>query len=96
MVFAMQLKDLLDDLNIREINRLPAHFTARRSARTAFPETLLSEITDYSFSLNGIWSIHWSPDLEHRAEGFQDPAFDVSAWQTISLPATFEMHKRIF
>lgn len=91
MVFAMQLKDLLDDLNIREINRLPAHFTARRSARTAFPETLLSEITDYSFSLNGIWSIHWSPDLEHRAEGFQDPAFDVSAWQTISLPATFEM-----
>lgn len=87
----MQIRDLLDDLNIRAINKLPPRFTVRRSASVDFPQGLLSEIGDYSLPLDGEWSFHWSPDLDHLPEGFEDPAADLSTWDTITLPATFEM-----
>ena len=86
----MNLESLLNDLNIRAIHKLPSHFTARRSASPDFPQGYLSEITDYTLSLNGEWSFHWSPDLNHLPEGFETPSYDHSGWDKITLPATFE------
>ena len=87
----MNIKTLLDDLSIRALHKLPSHFTARRSASLTFPEGYLSEIEDYSLSLNGEWFFHWSPDLEHLPDGFEMPDFDHTNWAKITLPATFEM-----
>ena len=87
----MDIEALLDNLNVRAIHKLSPHFTARRSASQDFPQGYLSEINDYSLSLNGEWSFHWSPDLHHLPGGFEMPAYDHSGWDKITLPATFEM-----
>ena len=87
-----QLSNLLNDPAIFGIRKLAPHFTARRSAETKFPEGLLSEIQDYSISLNGEWSFHWSPDLEHLPENFEQIEYSVADWKKLRIPATFEMN----
>ena len=88
----MKLSASLNDPAIFGIRKLSPHFTARRSASAEFPDGFLSEIKDYSISLNGIWAFHWSPDLEHLPEGFEQPGYSVNNWKKIELPATFEMN----
>lgn len=89
---AAELSALLNNPSVFGIRKLEPHFTARRSASTKFPDGLLSEIQDYSVSLNGDWAFLWSPDLEHLPEGFEQPDYSVDGWKTLPLPATFEMN----
>lgn len=43
-------------------------------------------------SLNGVWRLHWAPDLDSRPEGFEHPDFDVSDWDEIPVPAHLQLH----
>ncbi len=42
-------------------------------------------------SLNGAWSFNWVRSPADRPVGFEAPGYDVSAWDTISVPSNWEM-----
>ncbi|MDE7411190.1 MAG: DUF4981 domain-containing protein [Paramuribaculum sp.] len=44
----------------------------------------------YYQSLNGKWKFHWTKNVANRPQGFQEPAFDVSAWDEINVPGNWE------
>ena len=47
----------------------------------------------WSQSLNGNWSFKYLPGLDAGADAqFTAPGFDVSRWQTIAVPANWELH----
>jgi len=47
----------------------------------------------WSQSLNGNWSFKYLPGLDAGADvQFNAPGFDVSRWQTIAVPANWELH----
>lgn len=47
----------------------------------------------WSQSLNGSWSFKYLPGLDAGADAqFTTPGFDVSRWQTIAVPANWELH----
>jgi beta-galactosidase len=50
------------------------------------------ELSPWYASLNGSWSFNWSPNPAERPVGFFDPAFDVSAWDEIPVPANWQLH----
>ncbi len=43
-------------------------------------------------SLNGDWSFHWSPNPAQRPQDFYLPDFDVSTWDSIPVPANWQLH----
>ena len=43
-------------------------------------------------SLNGEWRFHWSPNPAQRPVEFFRPDFDVSSWDTIPVPANWQLH----
>ena len=42
--------------------------------------------------LNGAWSFHMAPTPAETPAGFESPAFDVSAWESISVPLSWQMN----
>lgn len=44
----------------------------------------------YYLDLNGTWSFHYATDCDDAPEGFEDPAYDVSAWESITVPANWQ------
>ncbi len=64
--------------------------------RMPFPDTasairLPREQSPFHFSLNGDWKFHWAPNPGVRPEEFYAVTFDDSAWDTILVPANWEM-----
>lgn len=55
---------------------------ARRGAERKSP---------YFRSLNGDWRFHWSENPDERPAGFHRPDYDVSGWETIPVPANWEI-----
>lgn len=41
----------------------------------------------YVLDLAGAWRFHWSGSEARAPEGFQDPAYDVTRWETVSVPS---------
>lgn len=75
-LYAAELPDWQDP-GIIEANRLPMRATF---------------VTDQqkTLSLNGIWKFNFCQSVSDRAAGFQDIAFDDSAWGTIPVPGLWE------
>jgi beta-galactosidase/beta-glucuronidase len=42
-------------------------------------------------SLNGEWRFHWDANPAIAVQGFEDPAFDVSGWDTIPVPSNWQL-----
>ncbi|MFI5756417.1 glycoside hydrolase family 2 TIM barrel-domain containing protein [Streptomyces sp. NPDC051569] len=45
----------------------------------------------YHRSLNGTWRFHWAENPDARPTGFQDPDYDDSGWDHITVPSNWEM-----
>jgi len=43
-------------------------------------------------SLNGDWSFNWSVNPDQRPADFFRPDFDISSWDTIPVPANWQLH----
>lgn len=69
--------------HVLQINREPA-----RAAFIPFGVTK----GDRSISLNGDWHFHWSPTPDGRVSGFEQPGFDDSQWDVLSVPAVWEVN----
>ena len=80
-----------EDPQVNGINRLPM-----RSTFFAYESEALARTGDRSasaryLSLNGEWAFDWVKTPAERPAGFQDPAYDVSRWDTIEVPGNWEL-----
>ncbi len=44
----------------------------------------------YYLDLNGQWSFHWTENCDTRPKGFEAPDYDVSEWDSITVPANWQ------
>ncbi len=56
------------------------------SARKVLPEN-----STYWKSLDGQWRFHWAPTPDARPKNFYEPAFDVSSWDNIDVPSSWNI-----
>ena len=68
--------------------RLPAHadFTAFRSE-----EELAAGETSLRYSLDGFWRFHYSEKPSDAPDGFWQPDYDLSGWDSIRVPAHIQL-----
>ncbi|MBJ6367009.1 glycoside hydrolase family 2 TIM barrel-domain containing protein [Snuella sedimenti] len=80
------------DPQVSGINRLPSKATSY-----SYPNESLALKNDKNSSgryklLNGDWKFYWAPVPEGVPNNFQEPTFDDSSWNTIPVPANWELH----
>ena len=80
--------DRLADPSFFAENRLPAH-----SDHIAYADAMemADGVSSLRRSLNGLWYFHYARNLAARPEGFEQPSYDVSGWETIRVPAHWQM-----
>lgn len=71
-----------------EINREPVRATYTPYANDAEAATGESSRV---VSLNGRWKFYWAPTPEKRPSNFFEPAYDVSAWDEIVVPGSWQL-----
>lgn len=49
------------------------------------------ESSPYYKTLNGIWKFHWVADPKDRPQDFYQTGYNVSAWDDIKVPATWQI-----
>lgn len=74
----------------------------REERRTAFSSfdtlesalKILPEFSERTISLDSdtAWKFKWSPDPASRPVGFEKPSYDVSAWETIKVPCSWQAY----
>lgn len=52
---------------------------------------LVMEDSPYYMTLNGTWKFHWVADPKDRPQSFYEPDYDVSQWDNIKVPATWQI-----
>ena len=57
------------------------------SARKVLPEN-----SAYWQSLNGDWKFNWAPNPDERPKNFYETTFDVSAWDNIPVPSSWNIY----
>lgn len=78
----------LYDPRVFQVNRLDAFSDHAVYFNVAEADSNKSSLTQ---SLNGVWKIHYAPDLEGRTEGFEAADFDASGWADIPVPGCLEL-----
>lgn len=78
---------LLQNPEVFQLHRLPPH-----SDHQWFKNAAEAACGRSSFkkSLNGSWRFHFARTLKNMPRGFEQPDFDVSAWDFIEVPGHFE------
>ena len=79
-----------NDLNISGVNKETACQTAIPFADEGQALRLSIEESPYYQTLNGTWKFHWVADPEKRPKDFFKPDYDVSDWDNIKVPATWQ------
>ena len=71
----------------------------RRAAFSSFDTLesalkILPEFSERTISLDSdtAWKFKWSPDPASRPVGFEKPSYDVSAWETIKVPCSWQAY----
>lgn len=80
-----------NDLNISGVNKETACQTAIPFADEGQALRLSIEESPYYQTLNGTWKFHWVADPEKRPKDFFKPDYDVSDWDNIKVPATWQI-----
>ena len=67
-------------------------FDTKEEALSIFPDGDTERIRSLNAPLDApdAWRFYWSKDPASRPAGFQDPAFDVSVWETINVPSSWQ------
>lgn len=81
-------KHYIENEQVISENKLEAHasFTSFTSEKEA-----LNNNPEYFKSLDGIWKFNWVRNPKDRPTTFMDPSEDVSNWDTIKVPANWEV-----
>ncbi|MGD8777897.1 MAG: glycoside hydrolase family 2 TIM barrel-domain containing protein [Ignavibacteria bacterium] len=77
---------------VYQINREPAHlsFIHYPDARSALVDNDLEVTSPYHKSLDGKWKFNWSKNPAERPADFYKTDYDVSKWDDIKVPATWQ------
>lgn len=80
------------DLQVNAINRFPlhSHFFAYENRDAALKENMKG--SDNYLSLNGTWKFKWVKNADERPTNFFSPTLDDSAWDTMQIPAIWELN----
>ena len=62
-------------------------FQDKETARKVLPEN-----SAYWQSLNGTWKFHWVKTPEERPKSFYETSFDVSAWEDVPVPMSWNIY----
>ena len=73
-------------VNKEEAVQIAIPFTDEQQAMN-----LTIEESPYYKTLNGIWKFHWVADPKDRPQDFCKPEYDVSQWDNIKVPATWQI-----
>lgn len=76
---------------VNEINRLPmrSSFFAYESQEAAVRND--RQASQRFMSLSGEWAFRWAKNPSQRPKGFHNPGFDLSGWDTITVPGNWEL-----
>jgi len=77
--------------SIFRVNKEPAHSTIMPCEKFSKAAKGKWQKSKYYKLLNGKWKFKWSPDPSVRPAGFYDPAYDVCAWDDISVPGNWQL-----
>jgi len=73
------------------INKEPAHATLVPYADAESAARCDRSASSFRRSLNGSWRFHVDPNPASAVQGFEQPAFDDSAWDDIPVPANWQL-----
>ena len=76
---------------ISGVNKEAAHQTAIPIAGEGTSINQAIEESPFYKTLNGTWKFHWVADPETRPKDFYLPDYDVSSWDNIKVPATWQI-----
>lgn len=79
------------DQSVSGVNKERANTIAIPFADEKLAKNLPIENSPYYRTLNGIWKFNWVADPEKRPATFYEPDFDVSGWDSIKVPATWQI-----
>ena len=79
------------------INNFGVNRLASRAAFTPYTDpdsarSLPAAVSTLVQSLNGAWKFHYATTPLAAPEGFEKPAFDDAAWDTLAVPSSWQMH----
>ena len=66
-----------------------APFESERAALAVLPWKSSRQV---SLDSDTAWKFRWSKDPDSRPVGFQDPSYDVSGWETIKVPCSWQAY----
>ncbi|MBX3000125.1 MAG: DUF4981 domain-containing protein, partial [Caldilineaceae bacterium] len=72
-------------------NKEAAHATAIPYADAEMAARGDRKASPFYRSLNGEWRFHWDPNPRDAVQGFEDPAFNASNWDTIPVPSNWQL-----
>lgn len=78
--------EYVSGVNKEEAVQIAIPFTDEQQAMN-----LTIEESPYYKTLNGIWKFHWVADPKDRPQDFCKPEYDVSQWDNIKVPATWQI-----
>jgi beta-galactosidase len=97
VLFSATLQTLLaeshdwEDQSVIGINKEPLRSTSQPFADRAAALRADATKSAYYLSLNGDWKFRWSPDPRSRPTDFFQTEFDVSSWDSISVPSNWQL-----
>lgn len=74
------------------LNKEQPHATFFSFADVTTARKVLPENSAYWMSLNGDWKFKWVPNPEERPKDFQNTDYDVSAWDNIYVPSSWNIY----
>ncbi len=81
-----------DDISVTHLNREKAHaLSIPVKDETAVDENRMEE-SPYYLSLNGVWKFRWVADPSKKPSGFEKPTYNVTNWDNIDVPATWQVY----
>ncbi len=78
--------ELVSGVNKEKACQIGIPFANERQAMAA-----VIEESSYYKTLNGTWKFHWVADPKERPQDFYLPDYDVSGWDDIKVPATWQI-----
>jgi beta-galactosidase len=72
------------------LNKEKPHATFNSYADVESAKKILPEFSQYRVSLDGAWKFNWVKRPEERPVDFFKPEFDVSGWQEIAVPSSWQ------
>lgn len=80
-----------NDQFVSGVNKEQAYTIAIPFANEQQARNLLIEDSPFYQTLNGVWKFHWVADPKDRPQEFYKTEYDVSGWDDIKVPATWQI-----